>query len=99
MGTSETQVPHHETPTFGNPDLPQEGMQNVITDPAATRMTGPQNPVLASQFPNVLTAPGTDVSTQPFFWSSFNISPRRQQGGGWAREHDAGQVPGHDPQP
>ncbi len=22
----------------------------------------------------------------PFFWSSFNISPRRQQAGGWARE-------------
>ena len=28
----------------------------------------------------------TDISTQPFFWSSFNISPRRQQRGGWARE-------------
>src|SRR5580700_3856165 len=86
MGSSENPVPHHETPTLGNPDLPQEGMQNVITDPAATRMTGPQNPVLESQFPSVLTAPGTDVSTQPFFWSSFNISPRRQQAGGWARE-------------
>ncbi len=42
--------------------------------------------VLESQFPNVITAPGTDISTQPFFWSSFNISPRRQQRGGWARE-------------
>jgi oxalate decarboxylase len=33
-----------------------------------------------------MAAPGTDVSTQPFFWSSFNIAPRRQQRGGWARE-------------
>ena len=44
------------------------------------------NPVLESQFPNVITAPATDVSTQPFFWSSFNIAARRQQRGGWARE-------------
>jgi oxalate decarboxylase len=86
MGSNENPAPHHETPTLGNPDLPQEGMQNVVGDAAATRMTGPRNPVLESQFPNVLTAPGTDVSTQPFFWSSFNIAPRRQQAGGWARE-------------
>jgi oxalate decarboxylase len=31
-------------------------------------------------------APATDIITQPFFWSSFNISPIRQQLGGWARE-------------
>ena len=86
MGSNENPAPHHETPTLGNPDLPQEGMENVVGDAAATRMTGPRNPVLESQFPNVLTAPGTDVSTQPFFWSSFNIAPRRQQAGGWARE-------------
>ncbi|MCC4907221.1 cupin domain-containing protein [Microbacterium sp. cx-55] len=49
-------------------------------------MNGPQNTVLASQFPNQIDAPGTDISTQPFFWSSFNISPRRVQDGGWARE-------------
>ncbi len=30
--------------------------------------------------------PATDISTQPFFWSSFNISPKRIQNGGWARE-------------
>ena len=136
MGSSENPAPHHETPAFGNPDLPPEGMVNTIGDPAGTKMTGPRNPVLESQFPNVITAPGTDISTQPFFWSSFNISPRRQQRGGWAREvtqadfaisdeiagvnmylepggirelhwhqtrrvgdHDAGQMPGHDPQP
>ncbi len=86
MGSNENPAPHHETPTFGNPDLPQEGMVNTTGDPASTTMTGPRNPVLESQFPNVITAPATDISTQPFFWSSFNISPRRQQRGGWARE-------------
>ena len=75
MGSNENPAPHHETPTFGNPDLPQEGMVNTTGDPASTTMTGPRNPVLESQFPNVITAPGTDISTQPFFWSSFNISP------------------------
>jgi oxalate decarboxylase len=81
MGSTQNPAPHHETPTLGNPDLPPEGMENTVGDPAGTRMTGPRNPVLESQFPNVITAPGTDVSTQPFFWSSFNISPRRQQRG------------------
>src|ERR1700733_7892039 len=86
MGSNETQVPHHETPTLGNPDLPQEGMQTTTGDPAGARMTGPQNPVLESQLPHQIKAPGPAVSPQPFFWTSFNISPRRQQRGGWARE-------------
>ena len=86
MGSNENPAPHHETPAFGNPDLPQEGMVNTTGDPASTAMTGPRNPVLENQFPNAITAPATDISTQPFFWSSFNISPRRQQRGGWARE-------------
>jgi oxalate decarboxylase len=86
MDSNENPAPHHETPTLGNPDLPQEGMQTTTGDPVSTKMMGPRNRVLESQFPNVITAPGTDVSTQPFFWSSFNISPRRQQRGGWARE-------------
>ena len=86
VGSNENPAPHHETPTLGNPDLPPEGMANTAGDPPSATMTGPRNPVLESQFPNVLTAPGTDVSTQPFFWSSFNIAPRRQQRGGWARE-------------
>ncbi|MGA1837926.1 cupin domain-containing protein [Herbiconiux sp. 11R-BC] len=85
MESNET-APHHETPTLGNPDLPQEGEVNTVDDPAATVMTGPQNPVIASQFPNQIDAPPTDISTQAFFWSSFNISPRRVQRGGWARE-------------
>ena len=79
-------TPHHETPELGNPDLPPEGLVNTAGDPGSTVMTGPQNPVLAGQFPSSLEAPATDVSTQPFFWSSFNISPRRVQRGGWARE-------------
>src|ERR1700735_4122463 len=86
MGSNENPVPHHETATLGNPDLPPEGMVTTAGDPAGAKMTGPQNPVIESQFPNQIKAPATDVSTQPFFWSSFNISPRRQQAGGWARE-------------
>ncbi|QAY73470.1 cupin domain-containing protein [Agromyces protaetiae] len=79
-------TPHHETPAFGDPDLPPEGEVNTTDDPGSTAMTGPQNPALASIFPSQLHAPATDISTQPFFWSSFNISPRRVQRGGWARE-------------
>ena len=58
MGSNENPAPHHETPTFGNPDLPQEGMETTTGDPASATMTGPRNPVLESQFPNVITAPG-----------------------------------------
>ena len=86
MTPSDPPAPHHEQASFGNPDLPQEGLVNVTDDPASTVMTGPQNPVITGQFPNQLDAPATDISTQPFFWSSFNISPRRVQRGGWARE-------------
>ena len=45
MGSNENPAPHHETPTLGNPDLPQEGMVNTAGDPASTTMTGPRNPV------------------------------------------------------
>ncbi|RKR76361.1 cupin domain-containing protein [Frondihabitans australicus] len=86
MTPEESTAPHHETPVLGNPDLPQEGLPNVADDPSSLVMTGPRNPVLESQFPNQMNAPATDISTQPFFWSSFNISPRRVQRGGWARE-------------
>ena len=40
MGSNENPVPHHETPTLGNPDLPQEGMENITGDPASATMTG-----------------------------------------------------------
>jgi oxalate decarboxylase len=87
MDTDDITTPHHEQPTFGDPDLPPEGRINVeADDDTALTMTGPRNPVIESQFPSQIDAPATDVSTQPFFWSSFNISPRRVQRGGWARE-------------
>ena len=83
---SASSAPHHEVPTFGNPDEPAEGTINTRDDPRSNTMGGPGNPVIESQFPSQMDAPATDISTQPFFWSSFNISPRRQQKGGWARE-------------
>jgi pimeloyl-ACP methyl ester carboxylesterase len=61
MGSNENQAPHHETPAFGNPDLPPAGMVNITGDPASATMTGPQNPVLESQFPNLVTAPVSDT--------------------------------------
>ncbi|KAA9136131.1 cupin domain-containing protein [Microbacterium caowuchunii] len=89
MDTPDADIPtvrHHETPALGNPDLPPEGEINAAGDPLSLAMGGPQNPTLADQFPSALDAPATDISTQSFFWSSFNISPRRVQRGGWARE-------------
>jgi oxalate decarboxylase len=86
MEPTDVPAPHHETPVLGNPDLPPEGELNTLGHPASTAMTGPQNPIIESQFPSQIDAPGTDISTQAFFWSSFNISPRRVQRGGWARE-------------
>ncbi|TYQ09330.1 UNVERIFIED_ORG: oxalate decarboxylase [Gordonia westfalica J30] len=76
----------HETPTVGNPDLPPEGSINTVDHPRSTEMRGPRNTAIDSQFPDQMDPPATDVSTQPFFWSSFNISSRRIQAGGWARE-------------
>ncbi len=84
-------APHHEAPTLGNPDLPAEGRPNTAGDPESLRSDGPHNPAIEGQFPSQMDPPGTDISTQPFFWSSFNISPKRIQRGGWARE-----VTGHD---
>ena len=82
----EPTIPHHEPATFGNPDLPGEGIVNIVDNPESATMTGPQNLIIESQFPNQIDSPATDISTQAFFWSSFNISPRRVQDGGWARE-------------
>ncbi len=84
-------APNPELPTLGNPDLPAEGFANVGGDPESLRSDGPQNPAIEGQFPSQMDAPGTDISSQPFFWSSFNIAPKRVQRGGWARE-----VTGHD---
>jgi oxalate decarboxylase len=79
-------VPNHPTPTFGNPDLPPEGRINTARNPESLRSDGPHNKVIESQFPSQMDPRATDISTQPFFWSSFNISPKRIQNGGWARE-------------
>lgn len=80
------EIQNRATPTFGNPDLPPEGRVNTISNPESMRSDGPHNPVIEHQFPSQVNAPATDISTQPFFWSSFNISPKRVQNGGWARE-------------
>jgi oxalate decarboxylase len=74
------------TPAFGNPDLPPEGRLNTEGNSESLRSDGPRNPIIESQFPSQIDPPATDISTQPFFWSSFNISPKRIQNGGWARE-------------
>ena len=34
MESTEPTAPNHETPTFGNPDLPQEGEVNTLDHPA-----------------------------------------------------------------
>jgi oxalate decarboxylase len=70
--------------TFGNPDGPPEGAINA--SPGAQRDPGPQNPALASQFPDPASPPATDVGGMPMFWSSFNNAHKRIQGGGWARQ-------------
>ena len=74
------------TPAFGNPDLPPEGRVNTEGNPESLRGDGPRNEAIEGQFPSQVDPPATDISTQPFFWSSFNISPKRIQDGGWARE-------------
>jgi oxalate decarboxylase len=79
-------VPNRSTPTFGNPDLPPEGRVNTLGNAESLRSDGPRNEVMESQFPSQTDPPATDISTQAFFWSSFNISPKRIQNGGWARE-------------
>ena len=69
---------------FGNPDLPPQGAINATA--AAISDPGPQNPAMADNLPSFINPPATDVGGMPQFWSSFNIAPRRQQAGGWARQ-------------
>ncbi len=71
--------------TFGNPDAPPQGAINA-TNPASLSDPGPQNPVLAGQFPAAQSPPPTDVGDLPLFWASFNNAPKRIQNGGWARQ-------------
>jgi oxalate decarboxylase len=70
--------------SFGNPDEPPQGTINASAD--AIRDPGPQNPAIASQFPNAANPPATDVGDLPQSWASFNNAHRRIQAGGWARE-------------
>lgn len=77
--------------TFGNPDQPAEGAIN--STPAATSSPGPQNPALEAQIPVFQNPPPTDVGNMPMMWSSFNIMPKRVQGGGWARQITATEFP------
>jgi oxalate decarboxylase len=71
--------------TFGNPDSPAEGRINGKS-PSSLDDPGPQNPTLASQLPSFQDPPATDINGMPLFWSSFNISHKRYQNGGWARQ-------------
>jgi oxalate decarboxylase len=71
--------------TFGNPDQPPEGSVNV-TNPEALVDPGPQDPGLAGNEPAFQNPPATDVNGMPQFWTSFNLSPKRIQNGGWARQ-------------
>src|ERR1700723_2412375 len=70
---------------FGNPDQPPEGSVNV-TNPKALTDPGPQDPSLAGNEAAFQNPPATDVNGMPQFWSSFNLSPKRIQNGGWARQ-------------
>jgi oxalate decarboxylase len=71
--------------SFGNPDNPAEGAINAKS-PTSLSDPGPQNPGLASQFPDTGNPPPTDVNGMAEFWASFNNAPKRIQNGGWARQ-------------
>jgi oxalate decarboxylase len=82
----------HAAGVFGNPDLPPEGQVNV-TNPKAFADPGPQDLAMESQLEAFQNPPATDVNGMPQFWSSFNIAPKRVQGGGWARQVNAEAFP------
>ncbi|MDB5360316.1 MAG: Thermophilic glucose-6-phosphate isomerase-like metalloenzyme [Rhodospirillales bacterium] len=86
-----TSVAAHAAGVFGNPDLPPQGAIN--SSPQALLDPGPQNPALAGNLPSFVNPPPTDVGGMPLFWSSFNIAPKRVQGGGWARQVNAEAFP------
>jgi oxalate decarboxylase len=85
-GTVVTAAAGASAQTFGNPDRPPQGAVNTTGNPASATDPGPQNPPLASQFPDAFSPPATDVGDMPMFWASFNNAPRRIQNGGWARQ-------------
>ncbi|GAB4068736.1 cupin domain-containing protein [Ancylobacter sonchi] len=77
--------------SFGNPDEPPQGAIN--STPGALSNPGPRNPALEAQLPSFQSPPPTDVGNMPMMWSSFNIMPKRVQGGGWARQATATEFP------
>jgi oxalate decarboxylase len=85
-GTVATAAGAASAQTFGNPDMPPQGAINTTGNPSSATDPGPQNPALASQFPDAFSPPPTDVGDMPMFWASFNNAPRRIQNGGWARQ-------------
>jgi oxalate decarboxylase len=70
---------------FGNPDQPPEGAVNV-TNPKALTDPGPQDRGLAGNEAALQNPPATDVTGMSQFCTSFNLSPKRIQNGGWARQ-------------
>jgi oxalate decarboxylase len=71
--------------SFGNPDEPPQGAINA-TNPASLTDPGPQNSVIADQFPAANSPPAGDTNDLPQFWASFNNAAKRMQNGGWARQ-------------
>jgi len=67
--------------SFGNPDEPAQGAINA-KGPGNLIDPGPQNPVIASQFPAAQSPPATDVGGMPMTWASFNNAAKRIQNGG-----------------
>jgi oxalate decarboxylase len=85
-GTVATAAAVANAATYGNPDEPPQGQINTLGNPSSFTDPGPQNPAIASQFPQAFSPPPTDVGDMPMFWASFNNAPRRIQNGGWARQ-------------
>ena len=90
-GVVATTAAAHAAGVFGNPDLPPQGAINASA--AALSDPGPQYPPLADNEPPFLNPPPTDIGNIPQFWSSFNLSPKRVQAGGWARQVNTGMFP------
>ena len=83
-GMMTTTAAAHAAGVFGNPDLPPQGAINSSAQ--ASSDPGPQTPALANNEQPFLNPPPTDVGSNPQFWSSFNLAPKRVQAGGWARQ-------------
>jgi len=62
------------------------GRTQCQRDPESITDPGPQNPVLASQFPSPQSPPPTDVASMPLPCASFNNASKRIQNGGCARQ-------------